>query len=50
MSTKPDTPDRHSPLVEVRDLSVYFELRGGTLARLFGRDTGTIKAVDGINL
>jgi peptide/nickel transport system ATP-binding protein len=37
-------------LVEVRDLSVYFELRGGTLSRLFGRDTGTIKAVDGINL
>jgi len=34
----------------VRDLSVYFELRGGTLARLFGRDTGMIKAVDGINL
>ena len=36
--------------MEVRDLSVYFELRGGTLARLFGRDTGMIKAVDGINL
>jgi peptide/nickel transport system ATP-binding protein len=36
--------------VEVRDLSVHFELRGGTLARLFGRDTGTIKAVDGIDL
>jgi peptide/nickel transport system ATP-binding protein len=37
-------------LVEVRDLSVHFELRGGTLARLFGRDMGTIKAVDGVNL
>jgi peptide/nickel transport system ATP-binding protein len=36
--------------VEIRDLSVYFELRGGTLSRLFGRDTGTIKAVDGVNL
>ena len=50
MSTKPETPTATSPLVEVRDLSVYFELRGGTLARLFGRDTGMIKAVDGINL
>ena len=37
-------------LVDVRDLSVHFELRGGTLARLFGRDTGTIKAVDGVSL
>jgi peptide/nickel transport system ATP-binding protein len=36
--------------VEIRDLSVYFELRGGSLSRLFGRDTGTIKAVDGVNL
>jgi peptide/nickel transport system ATP-binding protein len=36
--------------VEVRDLSVHFELRGSTLSRLLGRDTGTIKAVDGINL
>ena len=50
MSTKPDTSSATSPLVEVRDLSVYFELRGGSLARLFGRDTGTIKAVDGVNL
>jgi peptide/nickel transport system ATP-binding protein len=50
LSTKPETPTATSPLVEVRDLSVYFELRGGTLARLFGRDTGMIKAVDGINL
>ena len=50
MSTKPDTPSATSPLVEVRDLSVHFELRGGTLARLFGRDMGTIKAVDGVNL
>jgi peptide/nickel transport system ATP-binding protein len=50
LSTKPETPAATSPLVEVRDLSVYFELRGGTLARLFGRDTGMIKAVDGISL
>ncbi len=50
MSTKPDTSTATPSLVEVRDLSVYFELRGGTMSRLFGRDTGTIKAVDGINL
>lgn len=50
MSTRPDLPGAASPLVEVRDLSVHFELRGGSLARLFGRDTGTIKAVDGISL
>jgi peptide/nickel transport system ATP-binding protein len=50
LSTKPETPAATAPLVEIRDLSVYFELRGGTLARLFGRDTGTIKAVDGVNL
>jgi peptide/nickel transport system ATP-binding protein len=36
--------------MEVRDLSVHFDLRGGTLSRLFGRDTGTIKAVAGVHL
>jgi oligopeptide/dipeptide ABC transporter ATP-binding protein len=50
LPTKPDTSSETSSLVEVRDLSVHFELRGGTLARLFGRDSGTIKAVDGVNL
>jgi len=50
LSTKPDTRTDAGHLVDVRDLSVHFELRGGTLARLFARDTGTIKAVDGINL
>src|SRR5690348_4228957 len=37
-------------IVDVRDLAVHFELRGSTFARLLGRDTGTVKAVDGINL
>jgi oligopeptide/dipeptide ABC transporter ATP-binding protein len=53
----PTKPDNHTggqtetrPLVDMRDLSVHFELRGGTLSRLFGRDTGTIRAIDGINL
>ncbi|HEY3528326.1 MAG TPA: ABC transporter ATP-binding protein [Nocardioides sp.] len=50
MPTKPETRADAPALVDVRDLSVHFELRGGTLARLFGRDTGTIKAVDGVDL
>ena len=48
--TQPDPAGSTSTLVEVHDLSVHFALRGGTLSRLFGRDTGTIKAVDGVDL
>lgn len=43
MPTKPD-------LIDVRDLSVHFGLRSGTLGRLVGRDAGTVKAVDGISV
>jgi peptide/nickel transport system ATP-binding protein len=50
LPTKPETETTGANLVEIRDLSVHFELRGGTLSRLLGRDTGTIKAVDGVNL
>ena len=50
MPTKPEIPNETTSLVEVRNLSVYFALRGGSLSRLFGRDTGTIKAVDGVSL
>lgn len=56
MPTKPDlTPpppaaDDSGPIVDVRGLAVHFGLRGGTLARLFGRDAGVVKAVDGIDL
>jgi oligopeptide/dipeptide ABC transporter ATP-binding protein len=50
LPTKPEALDGADTLVEMRDLSVHFQLRGGTLARLFGRDTGTIKAVDGVDL
>jgi oligopeptide/dipeptide ABC transporter ATP-binding protein len=50
LPTKPETETTGTNLVEIRDLSVHFELRGGTLSRLLGRDTGTIKAVDGVNL
>jgi oligopeptide/dipeptide ABC transporter ATP-binding protein len=49
LPTKPDTvPD--TDLVDIRDLSVHFALGGSMFARLFGRDTGTVKAVDGVNL
>jgi peptide/nickel transport system ATP-binding protein len=50
LPTKPETAPGQATasLVDVRDLSVHFDLRGGTLSRLFGRDTGTIKAVDGV--
>jgi oligopeptide/dipeptide ABC transporter ATP-binding protein len=50
LPTKPETPSGPSILAEVSDLSVHFDLRGGTLSRLLGRDTGTIRAVDGIDL
>lgn len=47
MPTKPDTGD---PVLQVDDLKIHFALRGSGLARLLGRDTGTVKAVDGVNL
>ncbi len=37
-------------IVAIDDLSVHFELRGSTFGRLLGRDTGTVKAVDGVDL
>lgn len=36
-------------LVEVRDLEVYFPLRGSFLDRLLGREKGSVKAVDGVS-
>jgi oligopeptide/dipeptide ABC transporter ATP-binding protein len=50
LPTKPETASETDTLLEVRDLAVHFDLRGGTLSRLLGRDTGTIKAVDGVDL
>jgi oligopeptide/dipeptide ABC transporter ATP-binding protein len=53
LPTKPETavPTTGSDtIIDIRDLAVHFALRGGSLARLFGSDTGTVKAVDGINL
>jgi peptide/nickel transport system ATP-binding protein len=54
LPTKPDHKVDHvassETAVDITDLSVHFSLQGGSLARLFGRDTGTVKAVDGMNL
>lgn len=45
-------PTKHEvqELIRVRDLSVHYGLRGGTLGRLLGRDAGVVKAVDGISV
>jgi peptide/nickel transport system ATP-binding protein len=37
-------------VVDIKDLSVHFDLQGSAFARLFGRKVGTVKAVDGVNL
>jgi oligopeptide/dipeptide ABC transporter ATP-binding protein len=57
LPTKPETPtrtttgpQRGAPLLSMRGLEVHFALRGGTLSRLFGLSTGTVKAVDGVDL
>jgi len=58
LPTKPETTPVASPgpagvtepIIDIRDLAVHFGLRGSTFARLLGRDAGTVKAVDGINL
>ncbi|HJQ44403.1 MAG TPA: oligopeptide/dipeptide ABC transporter ATP-binding protein [Jatrophihabitantaceae bacterium] len=44
MQTKPE------PLVSVRDLRVEFALRTNAVARLLGGSSGTVHAVDGVNL
>jgi peptide/nickel transport system ATP-binding protein len=51
LQTKPEVPTEQGPaLLDLTDLEVHYQLRGGTLARLFGRDTGTVRAVDGVNV
>lgn len=50
MPTKPETPLNHDTVIAISDLEVHYGLRGGSFARLFGRDTGTVKAVDGVSL
>ncbi len=52
MPTKPDLAASAGTdtLIDIDALEVHYELRGGALARLFGRDTGTVRAVDGVSL
>ncbi len=54
MPTKPEHttgPARTDEvLMDLDHLAVHYQLRGGSLARLLGRDTGTVKAVDGVTL
>ena len=52
MPTKPEaaTPTATDTIIDVAGLSVHFTLGGSSLARLLGRDTGTVKAVDGVDL
>lgn len=58
MPTRPDGPGATltapditaaPTLLEVRDLCVHFSLRGGFIQRMLGRDTGSVKAVDGVS-
>ena len=45
-----DTPNAaDTPLLEVRDLRTHFPLRGTFLQRVVGRETGSVKAVDGVS-
>jgi peptide/nickel transport system ATP-binding protein len=39
-----------APLVEITDLNVHFALRTNAVARLIGRSSGTVRAVDGVSL
>ena len=56
MPTKPETskPEQQgrqdAPLLAMRDLHVHFQLRGGTFKRLLVMDTGTVNAVDGVDI
>jgi peptide/nickel transport system ATP-binding protein len=44
-----DAVDGPEPLLAVRDLEVHFALQGNFVQRLLSRETGTVKAVDGVS-
>jgi oligopeptide/dipeptide ABC transporter ATP-binding protein len=50
LPTKPDQSVSAEPIIDIHDLSVRFSLGGSILARMLGRETGVVKAVDGLNL
>ena len=42
--------DNQEPLISIRDLHVHYALRTNAVARLLGRSSGLVRAVDGVNL
>jgi oligopeptide/dipeptide ABC transporter ATP-binding protein len=56
LPTKPEftkgagTSTPEGPIVEITDLNVHFALRTNAVARLVGRSSGTVHAVDGVSL
>lgn len=56
MPTRPEprggavTADGADTLMSIRDLRVHYALPGGVLSRLFGIGTGTVRAVDGVDI
>jgi peptide/nickel transport system ATP-binding protein len=46
----PTKPETTSPVIDVEDLEVHFQLGGGLFSRMLGVGTRTVKAVDGVNL
>ena len=50
MPTRHETSTAAPAVVDIEDLEVHYELRGGALSRLFGVGKGTVKAVDGVDL
>lgn len=45
-----DGPVEGTPLIAMRDVEVHFRLQGSGLDRLLGRETGAVRAVDGVTL
>jgi oligopeptide/dipeptide ABC transporter ATP-binding protein len=46
----PAAPVLDEPLVSIRDLRLYYTIRGSFLDRLVGHEAGTVRAVDGVSL
>jgi oligopeptide/dipeptide ABC transporter ATP-binding protein len=43
-------PTKPEPLVKIEDLHVHYALRTNAVARLLGSSSGTVRAVDGVNI
>jgi oligopeptide/dipeptide ABC transporter ATP-binding protein len=44
-----DSDPVEAPLLEVRDLSTHYSVRGSFFDRLLGREAGSVRAVDGVS-